>query len=746
MTMGWALALVVGSAPLHAQNVGVLPAPALDLKAAGFVYAVARAADGKLVIGGYFNEVNGQPRANIARLNADGTLDASWNPGADEGVESLAVDANGDVYAGGYFGTIGGLPRLGVAKLDGATGAAVVGWDVQLDGGVADLSLDGSGQLYVTGNFSNAGSSAHGGLIRVDSATGEVDHAWVPSLDFSATNMAISDDWVYLSGIDAPDTGVLTRFALAGAGTRDPIWLPAPDAEVRDLAIDTTHLYVVGPFNSIGGAARHTLARIALSSAAGSADSTWNPAPDAAVCRVDVDATGVYAAGNFAAIGGQPRRRLARLSLSDAAATPGWSPDAAPFGSACVVLASGDGGAIVAGDIKRVDGALHPGIVKLLPSGAADASFTTRVLRPASVVMTQPLSDGGYLIGGDFLYVGIVARPFLLRLAADRSWDTTWSVDLDATVSFAREVVGSGFPIVIGGAFERVDGMSLSHAARLALDSTPDASWNPQVKSAANTGTVSALHIEGTQLFIGGVFDSVDGQQRGNLAKLDLVSGELEGAWSADTDDTVLSIVGDNAGAIFAGGQFTTIDGVARERLAKVTSAGTGTVDSNWNPVAGSAFVRRLLFDPVAHHVYVAGAFNSLGGNTAIRRLGRVSALGSGAVDAGWIPNPSNGSTRTLLLDPSGWLYFGGLFSTVAGQPISRIARTDVRNVANGAPDPAWRFEITEATAPVVFSIAPVSGGGLLVGGLFDHVDGLSRGSVAALGTQLDPVFRDGFE
>src|SRR5207249_8006568 len=42
---------------------------------------LALQADGKILIGGIFSTLAGQPRANFARLNADGSLDPGFNPG-----------------------------------------------------------------------------------------------------------------------------------------------------------------------------------------------------------------------------------------------------------------------------------------------------------------------------------------------------------------------------------------------------------------------------------------------------------------------------------------------------------------------------------------------------------------------------------------------------------------------------------------------------------------------------------------
>jgi hypothetical protein len=45
------------------------------------VRSLALQSDGKIIIAGKFDQLNGVPRAKIGRVNADGTLDASFDPG-----------------------------------------------------------------------------------------------------------------------------------------------------------------------------------------------------------------------------------------------------------------------------------------------------------------------------------------------------------------------------------------------------------------------------------------------------------------------------------------------------------------------------------------------------------------------------------------------------------------------------------------------------------------------------------------
>ena len=67
------------------------------------INSIALQPDGKVLIGGQFTSYNGTSRNYIARLNADGSLDASFNPGvgASSFVYSLALQPDGKVLIGG---------------------------------------------------------------------------------------------------------------------------------------------------------------------------------------------------------------------------------------------------------------------------------------------------------------------------------------------------------------------------------------------------------------------------------------------------------------------------------------------------------------------------------------------------------------------------------------------------------------------------------------------------------------------
>src|ERR1700730_12927758 len=90
-------------APEGAGAQPVLSTPIAGACAGGQVGAIARQPDGKVVVGGTFDHVNGVPRHFLARLNADGSLDTAWDANPDGGVGALAGAGRGGGLLGGSF-------------------------------------------------------------------------------------------------------------------------------------------------------------------------------------------------------------------------------------------------------------------------------------------------------------------------------------------------------------------------------------------------------------------------------------------------------------------------------------------------------------------------------------------------------------------------------------------------------------------------------------------------------------------
>src|SRR6185503_18710842 len=116
--------------------------------------------DGKIVIGGQFTAVNGTSRNYIARLNADGTLDNSFNSGSgpDNAIVSLALQPDGKLLIGGFFSSVNGIPRNRIARLNtnGSLDTSFDAGSVAAGTSVRSIALQSDGKVLIGGEFAKA--------------------------------------------------------------------------------------------------------------------------------------------------------------------------------------------------------------------------------------------------------------------------------------------------------------------------------------------------------------------------------------------------------------------------------------------------------------------------------------------------------------------------------------------------------------------------------------------------------------
>src|SRR5262245_61610977 len=241
------------------------------------VRAVLLQPDGKVLIGGWFNGVNGSLRNNIARLNADGGLDPSFASGlgADAEVSGLARQPDGKVVLIGSFRTVGGQPRALITRLntdgsvDGTFNCRVTG-DLHLC--LDALAAQPDGRLWIGGRFTNVNGSARLNLARLN-PDGSPDLSFDPQGLVPATNTAIhqirlqADGKVLVSG--AWQQPRLSLLRLNADGSMDQgfnLVVAQPSsyyAAIHDMFSHSDGtIGIVGTFESVNGVTRRYAARL----------------------------------------------------------------------------------------------------------------------------------------------------------------------------------------------------------------------------------------------------------------------------------------------------------------------------------------------------------------------------------------------------------------------------------------------------------------------------------------------------
>lgn len=213
--------------------------PAFDvgLGANGAVRTVALQVDGAIVIGGDFTAVDGEPRSHLARLNPDGSLDATFDPGADGAVEVVTIDGLGRLVIGGSFNTLGGVACPGIARL---SSAGVVETSDRFDpGGGPDGPVRGivhqaDGGILVVGEFGRWSGSVRGGVARLyPNGTLETSVTFETGAGANGpvSALALRQDGGVLvgGGFSSFDGEVRNRFAALYNGQPDE-WLEVVDA------------------------------------------------------------------------------------------------------------------------------------------------------------------------------------------------------------------------------------------------------------------------------------------------------------------------------------------------------------------------------------------------------------------------------------------------------------------------------------------------------------------------------------
>lgn len=301
------------------------------------VYAVAVQADGKVLIGGDFQNVNGEACSGIARLNTDGTLDSSFMAQGSPRVTSVVVQTDGKVVIGGDFRTVNGVTRNGIARLnaDGTldTSFASVtfrGSDTSpTDWSVWAVAVQPDGKVLVAGWFTRVNGVARTSVARLN-ADGSLDTAFAGitlagSVPFYLPVFAVatqSDGKVLIGGqfsqVNGSPRPGLAR--LNADGTLDTTFVGG--ASPRAIAVQPDGKVLIGGFfTKVNGVTRNRIARL---NADGSLDATFmnglsgvTAAGDPVVLAVTLQPDGkVLLGGAFGYVNGLTRLCLARLLSS----------------------------------------------------------------------------------------------------------------------------------------------------------------------------------------------------------------------------------------------------------------------------------------------------------------------------------------------------------------------------------------------------------------------------------------------
>ena len=470
------------------QGAGASPLP---------VNVVARQPDGKIFVAGAFTTLRGVARNHLARLQPNGSLDTTFDPGVGPGnpdsasgnvINAIAVQPDGKILVGGGFPTWNGAANKTLVRLneDGTLDTSFTHFDsvVQFFTTASSPKTTNSIALQpcaispffaiiVGGDFHRAFSSGgfHSGIVRlkadgtldttfdaplgahyanltttlasVTTVTAQIDGKILAAGPFTGFNGVNVNGFVRLSSMGSNDSTFVTKVGTAFTSTQS--------------YLDVTSLYVQpdgkilagGYFEKAAGIARFNLARF---NADGTLDSTFSPAIENPPSYNGVNALAVAPDnGIFVALNnsGASPRVIKRL-FSGLSAQPG----VIQFSSPVATVVEGSSTAVT---VARVGGTFGP----------VSVNYHT-IARSA-------------IEGTDFT----VTRGTLTWASGDASPQTISVPTMVTAVTGATKVFEIHLGIPMGGA-------SIGQAAIAGVTiSDTDISLVPQVSFATSTATYS---------------------------------------------------------------------------------------------------------------------------------------------------------------------------------------------------------------------------------------------------------------
>ena len=427
----------------------------------GLVNTLAVQPNGQIIIGGTFSSLqpNGVAtpvtRGNAARLNADGSLDSTFDPEANGPVLAAVVQPNGQIVIGGLFTSV--QPNGGAAvtrnflarfNADGTLDATFnPNPSGNITGEVTALAMEPNGQILVGGAFTamqpNGGSSVSVARLARLNQDGTVDTTFKPTPSAQVDAIVVQPNGQILIGggfQNLQPNGATTPTLIAYLarlntdGSVDASFNAEPNNQVASIALQPNGQIIIGGyFTSLNPNASSNFTPATATA------SIAQPQNVVTAVTITYGGSGYVTTPTITLSGGN--------QLTDVNAT------------AVAVLTNG---VITAINITN-QGSDYTGapnvtitppnpanyIARLNSDGSADMTFTPQAAAGVNAVAVQP--DGKILVGGtigDVTYNGVSTfiSHYLLRLNADGTPDSNFTPQPNYVVNAIAVAVRRGDP------------------------------------------------------------------------------------------------------------------------------------------------------------------------------------------------------------------------------------------------------------------------------------------------------------
>ncbi len=666
------------------------------------VYASLALPGGKWLAGGEFVQWDNSPRASLARLNTDLTLDTTYAPPVINGVVyAMAQAPDGSVYIGGDFTAVDGHRRPGLAKLTPSL-ALDLTWQPKDSPAaltqVSALAVQADGKPLVARMSFTTGALAAGNVLRRLNLDGTLDGTFTTSVALSGTARIYQlivepSGSIVLAGaftsVNSVNQANIAR--VSSAGVVDTAF--ANNTGANNTVNSVTRLsdgrfLVGGNFNTIAGQTRN---RVAILTSAGAADGTFTPTntnnnTNGNVLGAAMLSDGrVLIGGTFTTYSNTTTFGLIRLT-SAGAVDQAYTPSA-PFTTAFTSTTAGrnlmmfpiTGDAVAMfGTFQSVLNARRVGVAVLNLNGSLANPPSSLLYRPAYANAAFLQADGKLTLFGSMQAAnGSTNLNQIARFNANGTVDSTFpagsGVELNglSLFGFYRVIRQSDGKYVGIGDFIGYGGEQANRLVRINADGTRDYSFD--VGGGPNNYLVQLHPLAGGKTLLYGLPSgfAFNGAAAVGLLRLN-ADGSRDQNFNPGTgfggNSAAVVLEQPGTGKLYAGGGFVNYNGALAPGIVRINP--DGSLDTTFTlPSAvsnGSISVMTLLRDG---RIAIGGTFTGYNG-TSVNRLAIISA--DGVLDDGFTADAViSGQVGQILEQEDGKLIVTGDFPN--GPPAYRL-------------------------------------------------------------------------
>jgi uncharacterized delta-60 repeat protein len=637
-----------------------------------------------------------------------GTIDHTFNPGDvgfglgdgadrfDKVIHSTVKQPDGKLLIAGDFRTFNGLPYAKIARLnsDGTLDTSFVtgsGFDPDFSASVSAIALQDDGKILVGGSFENYNGHDVVNLVRLNQ-DGSIDLDYDQGLGFSTmTNQMVlalkiqPDGKILVGGIFTTfnDVEVEHFIRLHPDGSLDTTFNAPSLYFTRVIEIQPDNKILVGgSFRNAGGTENHRLVRLMPD---GSVDSTFNVGfggdpiypgfTDPVILSIIVQPDNkLLVSGRFSTYFGEPAFHIIRLhedgSLDTSFNHLAAHDDAHVFIFSIVPVS--DGKYLVGGQFSEYDNVEANGMVRIFHDGSIDSTFNCNLSGSTSVHSILVLSDDKIIISGRFEYFhNIRFDTHLVRLKENGEIDPDFNRGTGASREVQKIHIMPDGKIIIAGPFTHYNGEVLNRIARLNADGTADLSFEPG--TGFNTFFMTALaSYADDKILVSGIFPSYNNFPSPRFVRIN-ADGSPDESFNtgAGPHGFVYDIEVLNDGKILIGGTFSDFNGLACPGIVRLNpDASVDNTFLNGSQASGVIFTMSVQED---EKVVIGGTITSFTG-TPIKYLARLNTNGTLDNTFSYTYGPDD-RIRGSSLYPGGRIMIHGDFSMYDSILVAGIAR-----------------------------------------------------------------------